>query len=234
MDAPDEQVMEQDDPMTGLANLTASERRVLDEALLGLTIHEIAARLFLSEATVKTHLTHVYDKLGVRGRVDLMARLRSDPKTPPAAQSESTHNDSPRRRGRFPAWILPAGVVAVASLILVVAALVTLSNRAQPITFDELSSFVEQGMIAQIRSAGDVITATAEDGREYELSGERRTEVRGLAVRNGISYGEASAAPAPAALVLLVSLAPYGLVLGLAWLAMVLARSRRSADATAP
>lgn len=219
--------------MTGLANLTASERRVLDEALLGLTIHEIAARLFLSEATVKTHLTHVYDKLGVRGRVDLMARLRSEPKTPPAAQGESTHNDSPRRRGRFPAWFLPAGVVAVASLILVVGALVTLSNRAQPLTFDELSSLVEQGMIAQVRSEGEVITATAGDGREYQLSSERRAEVRRLALNNDIPYGEAPAAPPPAAVLFLANLAPYGLGLGLTWLAWVLRPSRRSDDATA-
>lgn len=233
MDTLDNQEMEQDEPVTGLANLTASERRVLDEALLGLTIHEMAARLFLSEATVKTHLTHVYDKLGVRGRVDLMARLRSDSKSHPADQSPSIHDQLPRKRGPFPAWILPAALLAVASLILVVGAFVMLSNRPQPLTFDELSSLVEQGMIAQIRSEGEVITATAGDGREYQLSGERRTEVRGLAVRNGVSYGEAPTAPAPAALVLLVSMAPYGVVLVLAWLAWVLGRSRRSDDATA-
>lgn len=220
--------------MTGLANLTPGERRVLDEALLGLTIHEIAARLFLSEATVKTHLTHAYDKLGVRGRVDLMARLRTDQKSHPAAQSRSTHNKAPGKRGRLPAWILPAGVVAVASLILVVGALVTLADRAQPLTFEELSSLVEQGMITQIRFEGEVIAATAEDGREYELSGGRRADVRLVAVSNGVSYGEAPSAPAPAATVLLLSIAPYGLLVGLAWLAWVLRSSRRSNGATSP
>lgn len=37
----------------------------------------------LSEATVRTHLSHIYTKVGVRGRVDLLARLQGDG-TPPA------------------------------------------------------------------------------------------------------------------------------------------------------
>jgi hypothetical protein len=35
---------------------------------------EIAVQLSVSEATVRTHLTHVYAKLGVRGRHELLAR----------------------------------------------------------------------------------------------------------------------------------------------------------------
>ena len=37
----------------------------------GLTNPEIGARLFMSRSTVKTHLSHVYAKLGVANRTEL-------------------------------------------------------------------------------------------------------------------------------------------------------------------
>ncbi|MFI8308655.1 response regulator [Streptomyces sp. NPDC085927] len=52
---------------------SAREREVLALVARGTSNREIARELFISEATVKTHLTHLYAKLGVKDRAAAVA-----------------------------------------------------------------------------------------------------------------------------------------------------------------
>jgi DNA-binding CsgD family transcriptional regulator len=64
-------------PDDGWESLTPTEAEVVRLAVDGLTNPEIGARLFMSRSTVKTHLAHVYAKLGVANRTELAARAGS-------------------------------------------------------------------------------------------------------------------------------------------------------------
>lgn len=52
-------------------HLTSREKEIVKLVALGLRNAEIATRLFISEATVKTHVNNVFQKIGVRDRVEL-------------------------------------------------------------------------------------------------------------------------------------------------------------------
>ncbi|HEY5986000.1 MAG TPA: LuxR C-terminal-related transcriptional regulator, partial [Streptosporangiaceae bacterium] len=60
-------------PASGWESLTPTELRVAELAASGLRNSEVAARLIVAPGTVKTHLSHVYAKLGVRTRTELAA-----------------------------------------------------------------------------------------------------------------------------------------------------------------
>ena len=59
-------------PTSGWASLTPTELEVVRLVSEGLTNNDIATRLFVSPRTVQTHLTHVYTKLGLTSRVQLV------------------------------------------------------------------------------------------------------------------------------------------------------------------
>ena len=54
--------------------LTAREREVLVLLASGHSNREIAASLFVSLPTVKTHLAHIYAKLGAKNRNEALGR----------------------------------------------------------------------------------------------------------------------------------------------------------------
>jgi DNA-binding CsgD family transcriptional regulator len=64
-------------PSSGWESLTPTEVDVVRLAAQGLTNPEIADKLFIARTTVKTHLAHVFAKLGVSTRSEL-AHLAPD------------------------------------------------------------------------------------------------------------------------------------------------------------
>jgi DNA-binding NarL/FixJ family response regulator len=58
---------------SGVRHLTPSEERVVLLAAIGTPNHGIAEKLFLSVRTVESHLSHAYEKLGVRTKSELAA-----------------------------------------------------------------------------------------------------------------------------------------------------------------
>ena len=81
------------DPVSALS---VREREVYDLLCDGLSNGEIAKRLYISLETVKVHVRHVYDKLGIRSRtaVALQAASRR-PHAAPTASSRDADDSSP-------------------------------------------------------------------------------------------------------------------------------------------
>lgn len=56
--------------------LTVRELEIVEQLAVGGSNREIAKRLFISEATVKSHLVHIFGKLGVNSRTKVVAVAR--------------------------------------------------------------------------------------------------------------------------------------------------------------
>jgi pimeloyl-ACP methyl ester carboxylesterase/DNA-binding CsgD family transcriptional regulator len=59
-----------------LADLTLREREVLEAVAQGVDNHDIAARLAVSEKTIRNHVSAIFSKLGVKSRAQAVARAR--------------------------------------------------------------------------------------------------------------------------------------------------------------
>lgn len=57
--------------------LTARETEILENLSTGLLYKEIAARLFISEGTVKQHVNHIYQKLQAQNRTEAINKYKA-------------------------------------------------------------------------------------------------------------------------------------------------------------
>jgi PAS domain S-box-containing protein len=66
--------------LSGVSRLTPRELEIVRRVVTGDRVRAIAERLFLSQSTVRNHLSSVYRKLGVRSQQELVDRFRvTDP-----------------------------------------------------------------------------------------------------------------------------------------------------------
>jgi two-component system nitrate/nitrite response regulator NarL len=64
--------MEMESEKAKIATLTEREREVIARACEGLKNKQIAERLFISDTTVRHHLTSIFSKLDVSDRLELV------------------------------------------------------------------------------------------------------------------------------------------------------------------
>ena len=158
-----------DDPLD-LSELSPREREVLDAAVDGLSARAVAARLSITEATVRSHLATIYAKLGVSGRVELLARLNRHPApesaAPPSVRKpirEHVRSVVVRRR-----WWLVVG----AALAVVAVAFLTVRPDLPPRT--EISTVVrllDESKLSTLDLRGDTLTVVETNGSRLRVEG---------------------------------------------------------------
>jgi ligand-binding sensor domain-containing protein/DNA-binding CsgD family transcriptional regulator len=70
--------VEDQERVIGAYDLTAREREILRLVLQGASNKDIEKKLFISGSTVRNHIYNVYQKLGVRNRLELINRIARD------------------------------------------------------------------------------------------------------------------------------------------------------------
>jgi DNA-binding CsgD family transcriptional regulator len=216
-----------------LDQLSPRERQILDAALAGLSAAEIADRFSLSQATVRSHLSSIYGKLGVRGRVELLARINgaADQHTSP---DPAPAEPSPPPRRRIPSrWRVV--MLAGAGAIVVGCALIAFWRPDLPPRTDlgTVSRLLSQRQITQLDLSGTDLVVTRTDGQRFLVQGVTPAAWQSLgaihlaAVDPSLSISVRSGGPTPlnTAAVAITALLP--IALGVAAALLILRALRR-------
>jgi len=163
------------EPVEGrdLSVLSPREREVLDVAIEGLSARDMARRLSLSEATVRSHLSAIYSKLGVSGRIELLASLngavvqKNVPSREPEIPAPGPKSDAakPTRRVLAGAAVLVLMVFATGAFV---ATRPDLPPRADLATVSRLLAANE---VTLLDLRGETLTLTERSGERLRVEG---------------------------------------------------------------
>lgn len=201
-------------PVIDLASLSEREREVLGLALTGLSARNIAERLTLSEATVRSHLSRIYAKVGVSGRIELLAQLNGRSPDEVAGSSPSVETRSPRLRRRR--WI--AFVVVLLALSAGLTFVVLRPDLPPATDLVTVSQLVSEGQVTSLDLRGGSLFVTTADGRHYRVDGADEAAVRAMqaqaiAASDQVSVSSGGDSLVTSLAILATSLAPLVLLL---------------------
>jgi DNA-binding CsgD family transcriptional regulator len=221
-------------PQVDLSSLTDREREVLGVAMSGAPVAAIAETLSLSEATVRSHLAHIYNKLDVTGRMELLARANGTLGVDRIEAQASSVSEPPARRDRR----VRAAVLVVATVSIALAAFAILRPDLPPSTnIGSVSTLLSDGMVASLDLRGDRLLVTTVDGRRFRIDGADRAEVEALqAVGAAHDVDLSVGGDTDAALLMMAGalVLPLGVVLTMLMLALTWAvRARRGSPPAA-
>jgi Response regulator containing a CheY-like receiver domain and an HTH DNA-binding domain len=212
-----------------LSPVSEREREVLDAAIEGLSARDIAQRLSLSEATVRSHLSTVYAKLGVAGRVELLARLNATaPHREVAVASEQAQHEEARAAHVPPKHarrLLALGAVALAVATAAIAFSMLRPDLPPRSDLATASRLLAAGQLSSLDLRGETLTLLETSGDRLRVEGVEFNQfkpiiaeamAKSVGVRvssDGDSLGTAVAMLATALLPVLALIVAVGLLL---------------------
>ena len=172
--------------------LSGRERDVLELALTGLSARDIADEFSLTEATVRSHLSRIYAKLGVRGRVELLTHMHGTTAHARSVSGLAPDPSDPGDRSTAPPTMsaLPLDRRRVLLRIAVVIAILGMGGGYVfawirpdlPPTTDlaSLSRLVADGRVASLDLRSETLFVVTTDGRRFRADGSDEQAVEAI------------------------------------------------------